>query len=305
MTRDVFEFEQEHWFGRTWVSVGREADLSDPGTYALVDVAGESVIVVRGRDALCAPSTTCAGIAARRSSTRRRRRNRRIVRFQCPYHAWIYDLDGALRRAPHTDALVDFEAAENELVPVDIETWAGFVFVNLDSAAAALSEYLADLPAAVAAYPMAGLRRARRIEYEVAANWKVIGENYTECYHCPGVHPQLNRLSPYDRGRNLESRRAVGGRLDGARRRCGHDVRGWARPRPPAARRASRRQPAAHLLLRGLAQPAAQPASRLRDDPPGLAARRRPVARRLRVALRAATWRDRTSTLPMRSTSGT
>jgi Rieske 2Fe-2S family protein len=117
----------------------------------------------------------------------------------------VYELDGTLRRAPHTEQLVDFEAADNGLLPVALDTWAGFVFVNLDSAAAPLPDYLADLPAAVAQYPIATVRRGRRIEYEVAANWKVIGENYSECYHCPGVHPQLNRLSPYDRGRNLES----------------------------------------------------------------------------------------------------
>jgi Rieske 2Fe-2S family protein len=129
----------------------------------------------------------------------------RLVRIQCPYHAWIYDLDGSLKRAPHTEDIADFEAADQGLLPVRLETWQGFLFINLDPGAAPLLDYLADLPAAIGNYPIAGLRRARSIEYDVAANWKVIGENYSECYHCPGVHPQLNRLSPYDRGWNLES----------------------------------------------------------------------------------------------------
>ena len=100
------------------------------------------------------------------------------------------------RRAPHTDEIIDFDAADNGCCRFALDTWAGFVFINLDPDAEPLLDYLADLPAAVAHYPIASLRRARRIEYEVGANWKVIGENYSECYHCPGVHPQLNRLSP-------------------------------------------------------------------------------------------------------------
>jgi Rieske 2Fe-2S family protein len=202
----VFEFEKQNWFGRTWLCVGREHDFDAPGTYGLVDVAGEGVIVVRGRDSvLRAFHNVCRHRGSTLVDARADGDTGRVVRFQCPYHAWIYDLDGALRRAPHTDELIDFDAADNELLPVRLDTWVGFVFVNMDPEAGALNDYLADLPGAVADYPIAGLRRARRIEYDVAANWKVIGENYSECYHCPGVHPQLNRLSPYDRGRNLES----------------------------------------------------------------------------------------------------
>jgi Rieske 2Fe-2S family protein len=128
-----------------------------------------------------------------------------VVRLQCPYHAWAYDLDGSLLRAPHTEALVDFETADFGLPRLPLETWQGFVFINFDPAAAPLANHLSDLPQHVERHAPARLRRGRRIEYEVAANWKVIAENYSECYHCPGVHPQLNRLTPYDRGRNFTS----------------------------------------------------------------------------------------------------
>jgi Rieske 2Fe-2S family protein len=202
----VFAFERDNWFARSWLCAGRVADFGAPGTYALLDVSGESVIVVRGRDdVLRAFHNVCRHRGSTIVDPPVDADTGRIVRFQCPYHAWIYDLDGSLRRAPHTDELIDFVVADNELLPIRLDTWAGFVFVNLDADAAALTDHLADLPAAVSAYPIDNLHRARRIEYEVAANWKVIGENYSECYHCPGVHPQLNRLSPYDRGRNLES----------------------------------------------------------------------------------------------------
>jgi Rieske 2Fe-2S family protein len=204
---DILDFERRNWFSRTWLCVAREEDWAHNGTYQLFDVAGESVIVVRdGTGDLRAHHNVCRHRGATLIDAQADGASGRLVRLQCPYHAWVYDLDGTLRRAPHTDELVDFDESDNGLLPVRLETFAGFVFVNLDRQAPALLDYLVDLPSAVAAYPVAEVRRARRIEYEVNANWKVIGENYSECYHCPGVHPQLNRLSPYDRGRNLEAR---------------------------------------------------------------------------------------------------
>jgi Rieske 2Fe-2S family protein len=235
--RAVFEFESERWFGRTWLSAGRDADFETPGTYALVDVAGESVIIVRGRDGvLRAFHNVCRHRGSTLVDPPDTDGAGHVVRFQCPYHAWIYELDGSLRRAPHTDELIDFDAADNELLPVALQTWAGFVFVNLDPSATGLSDYLADLPALVSDYPIVSLRRAKRIEYEVAANWKVIGENYSECYHCPGVHPQLNRLSPYDRGRNLESHGPwAGGWMELIDDADTMSVDGGAHGRPPLA----------------------------------------------------------------------
>ena len=203
----VFAYEQEQWFARTWLCVGREEDVAEQGTYRLVRVAGESIILLRDRTGTI---NAFHNVCRHRGSTLLDEpadgtTNARIVRIQCPYHAWIYELDGTLKRAPHTEEIHDFVTTDQGLVSVRLETWAGFLFLNLDPDAKPLASYLDDLPAAVAHYPLASLLRARRIEYEVNANWKVIGENYSECLHCPGVHPQLNRLSPYDRGWNLES----------------------------------------------------------------------------------------------------
>ena len=202
----IFAWEQQHWFGQTWLCVGREEDLPDTGSYLLVEAAGESVILLRDRDgSLRAFHNVCR----HRGSTLLDEPAvdaGRLVRIQCPYHAWVYDLDGSLRRAPHTERISDFLAEEQALQPVRLDRWQGFVFLNLGDDPTSLLDYLDDLPANVAAYPLADVRRARRIKYDVNANWKVIAENYSECYHCPGVHPQLNRLSPYDRGQNLESR---------------------------------------------------------------------------------------------------
>ena len=124
----------------------------------------------------------------------------KAVRFQCPYHAWIYDLEGKLVRAKHTDDLDDFSFEEFGLVPVRMETWQGFVFVNLAPEAPPLVEWLGDLPPHLARFDFSGLRVAHTVTYEVDSNWKFIAENYSECYHCPGIHPQLNKLTPYDLG---------------------------------------------------------------------------------------------------------
>ena len=242
----IFEFEQRNWFLRTWLCVGREADVAQPGSYILADVGEESVIVVRDRKGrLNALINVCRHRGSTILDPDTDGATGRVVRFQCPYHAWTYELDGSLRRAPHTERLIDFEGADNGLVSVPLETWAGFVFLNLDPNANSLADYLADLPAAISDYPIASLHRARRIEYEVGANWKVIGENYSECYHCPGVHPQLNRLSPYDRGRNLESVGPwAGGWMELVDDADTMSVDGHAHGRPPLAGigRANRRR---------------------------------------------------------------
>jgi glycine betaine catabolism A len=198
----VFDYELRAWFERSWLCVGREEDVVEPGSYLLARLPTESAIVIRDRQGeLHALSNVCR----HRGSTIIDEPQGRAVRLQCPYHAWIYDLDGTLLRAPHTSEITDFDTADHGLRRLLLGTWQGFVFVNFDVSAAPLTEHLADLPPLVAGHAPAGLRRARRIEYDVRANWKVIAENYSECYHCPGVHPQLNRLTPYDRGRNFES----------------------------------------------------------------------------------------------------
>ena len=128
----------------------------------------------------------------------------RIVRFQCPYHAWIYDLEGKLVRAKHTEDLDDFSLEAYSLATVRLETWQGFVFVNLSPEGPSLRDQLGDLVEHLERFDFGRLRSAKRTEYEVGANWKFIAENYSECYHCPGVHPQLNKLTPYDLGGDFE-----------------------------------------------------------------------------------------------------
>jgi Rieske 2Fe-2S family protein len=195
----VWDYEREAWFARDWVCVAREEDAAAAGEYVLAEVAGERLLVVRGADgALRAFFDVCR----HRGAMLVEGDAGRAARFQCPYHAWVYDLEGRLTRAPHTRELVDFEPDHNGLLPVRLATWQGLVFVSLAPEGPGLLQQLADLPPHLASYRLAELRRARRVDYEVAADWKVVAQNYSECYHCPGVHPQLNRLTPYDVGGN-------------------------------------------------------------------------------------------------------
>jgi len=198
----VWAFEREQWFFADWVCVGRDEDVATPGTYLRLDFLGEDILLVRARDGVlrafynvCRHRGTCVVEPA--SGT--------AVRFQCPYHAWIYDLDGTLVRARHTDDLDDFRLEDYGLTPIRLATWQGFVFLCFSEQTSPLEAYLGDWFDHHAGFSRdyGSLRRAARLEYDVAANWKIVAENYSECYHCPGVHPLLNQLTPYDLGEDF------------------------------------------------------------------------------------------------------
>ena len=218
----AFAQERERIFFREWFCAGREEHLPEPGDYRVHDVLGESVIVVRAREGelrafynVCAhrgcqlvltdAPTPEAGAAPGPDGC-----FRGVIR--CPYHSWTYNLSGELRGSPFLAQGPDFDRAAYSLHPVGVECWGGFVFLNLSPHEAAekghtLSAQLGGVPERFKRYPLHRLRTARRITYEVQANWKVVMENYTECYHCAGVHPELCALVPAFRdhgGNNLD-----------------------------------------------------------------------------------------------------
>ncbi|MFL5679129.1 MAG: aromatic ring-hydroxylating dioxygenase subunit alpha [Chloroflexota bacterium] len=298
-----------------WLRAAAATDVAEPGSYVVADVDGESILVVRGRDDVV---RGFYNVCRHRGTAVTDEPCGKAVRFQCPYHAWIYDLDGTLVRAKHTDDLDDFSFERASLRPVAVEvrgtdvvarldaapasamaapvalpdtvltpqeidavrkpyraasllpgrayhdtaihafertqwfrrdwicigrqeevadgtplratvdgesieiaraadggleatataagmsiraeTWQGFVFVSLDASTPPLVEWLDDLVGHLDRFDFTGLRSAHRVDYEVAANWKLVAENYSECYHCPGLHPHLNHLTPYDVG---------------------------------------------------------------------------------------------------------
>jgi choline monooxygenase len=122
--------------------------------------------------------------------------NARRETIQCPYHAWTYGLDGALRSAPRAEREEAFDSAALSLVPVSVDAWGPFVFVNPDPSAAPLADSLGDLPRLLAegGVDLDRLRFHSRAESdEYACNWKVCAENFLECYHCAVAHPSLAR----------------------------------------------------------------------------------------------------------------
>ncbi len=197
----ILEWERANILRRDWIMVARDEDAPEPGTYTLVELEGESIIVARGRDGTL---RAFFNVCRHRGTPVAEDACGKVVRFQCPYHAWIYDLDGSLIRAKHTDDLEDFSLDAFGLAPVRLETWQGFVFLNLDPEARPLAAQLGDLVTHLDRFDFGALRSAKRVEYDVAANWKFVAENYSECYHCPGVHPQLNKLTPYDLGGDFD-----------------------------------------------------------------------------------------------------
>lgn len=202
----IFKAEQDRIFERMWFCAVRSADLPEPGAFRKVQVGSESVLVVRGRDgALNAFLNVCrhrgAMLCTEESGIVKRH-------LRCPYHSWTYGLDGKLFAAPNLGTLTDqagakIDRTENGLLPVALREWLGYAWVCLDSeppsfedeVIGTVTERLGD-PDAIANYAVAELSVGRRIVYDVAANWKLIVENFMECYHCTSIHPELTEVIP-------------------------------------------------------------------------------------------------------------
>jgi Rieske 2Fe-2S family protein len=206
----VFGIEKERIFCREWVCVAREEELAERGAWRLVSVLGESLILVRNRSgALRAFYNVCRHRGTRLCADPHDARPQAQLpggiaagRITCPYHQWSYDFDGNLVSAPHLGAEPGFDRKEFSLYPASVECWGGFVFLHLSPAQAQpLAQQLGGIPERTRRYPLAQLRIGHTIRYSVAANWKVLCENYNECYHCAGVHPELCAVVPAFRER--------------------------------------------------------------------------------------------------------
>lgn len=196
---NVYREELGRIFYRSWLCVGRNEDIAEPGSFVVRDIGEESIIIVRteGQE-LRAFYNVCRHRGSRLATEPKGN----MSAIQCPYHSWTYSLEGKLIGAPHTESLKGFDKNEYSLFPVRAETWAGFVFINFDPRATPLKEHLKGLVEKCARLPLETLKGGGKIEYEVAANWKVICENYSECYHCPTIHPEFNRITYYRNSHN-------------------------------------------------------------------------------------------------------
>ena len=211
--QDYFKREMDALFGGMWICAGRTEQIERPGQFFVRQVLGESLIVTRS------PSTPVRAFynVCRHRGTKLCTENAGVFSgsIQCPYHAWTYDLDGRLIGAPHMDEVPHFRKEEYPLHQVQADVWDGHIFLNLSSKPATLSAQLADLPAKFRPWQMEILRLGHRIVYDVKANWKLLIQNYSECLHCPNLHPALNKLSHYLSGENEPLHATyMGGRMD-------------------------------------------------------------------------------------------
>jgi Rieske 2Fe-2S family protein len=198
---EIFALEQERIFEAMWFCVARASELAKPGQFRTYQVGRESVLVSRSRDgSLRAFLNICRHRGARLCTEESGEVKRA---FQCPYHAWTYDLDGKLVAAPNLTSMPDIDRVEYGLHTVHLREWLGYVWVCLadeppsfeDDVVSAAIERLGDLES-IERYTVGELRVGRRISYDVKANWKLIIENFMECYHCATIHPELTEVLP-------------------------------------------------------------------------------------------------------------
>ena len=197
---ELFLKEQEHLLATRWLCAGRASQLASPGDYFLQNIGKESIIILKDKKGVIrAFYNICRHRGTRMCEEERGRFSETI---QCPYHAWTYSTDGRLVGAPHMNEVENFNKADYPLRTVGIEEWEGFLFINLAEHPQPFREVFAPLEGKFARYHLSRLKVGKRIEYDVASNWKLIFQNYNECLHCPMIHPELSNLMPYTSGAN-------------------------------------------------------------------------------------------------------
>ncbi len=198
---EVFRREQQRIFRKHWLCAGHQSRISNPGDFFLLNVCDESLNILRDKQGevrafynVCRHRGTriCEEGEGRFSSS-----------IQCSYHAWTYGLDGKLIGAPFMKEVKDFHGEDYPLRTAPVHLWEGFIFVFLGMAEPEpFEETYAPLIGRFQPWNMAGSRSYRRISYGVKANWKYIFQNFNECYHCPTIHPLLNKFTDYTSGTN-------------------------------------------------------------------------------------------------------
>ncbi len=197
---EILAEDRERIFARQWNCAGRVSSLPDPGDFLVRSIAGESVIVTRGRDGvlraffnICRHRGTrlCQESAGHFSET-----------IQCPYHAWTYTTDGRLIGAPHMNEVEGFDKRDYPLHQAAVAEWEGFLFVHVGEHPEPFADWWAPVADRFPRHALSTLTVGHRVTYEVHANWKLVFQNYSECLHCPSIHPELSTVLPYQSGAN-------------------------------------------------------------------------------------------------------
>jgi len=200
-SQTVFDWEVEHFFEDGWICAGRADDLANPGDQKAVRIGREGILIVRDQD---------GNLNGFYNSCRHRGHEllepgatRNLRAIKCPYHAWVYGLDGRLSGAPRFGDISGFDKADYPLIAARIHEWHGWIFVNASGEAPSFEEWAGNLDELVAPWETGRMFVGASHEYVIQANWKTITENYHECYHCPSIHPELCVVTPPDSGENF------------------------------------------------------------------------------------------------------
>ena len=196
--QNAFEHEKENVFAKSWICVAHSSELANANDYVTREIIGESIVLVRGRDkVLRAFYNVCPHRGHQLLSGEGKAKN--VI--TCPYHAWAFKLDGNLAHARNCENVANFDSDKAQLVPVRLEEYAGFVFINMDPNATSVEDQLPGLGAKVleACPEVHDLKLAARFTTRTPANWKNIVDNYLECYHCGPAHPGFSDSVQVDR----------------------------------------------------------------------------------------------------------
>jgi Rieske 2Fe-2S family protein len=197
---EILAEEMERIFLQRWICVGREDRISKPGEYFTQEIGKESVIVLHDRaGGFRAFYNVCRHRGTRLCEEHTGRFSETI---QCPYHAWTYALDGRLIGAPSTGDTEGFDKSQWPLHPVAVARWEGFLFINLAERPEPFEDAFEPLLGRFSRFNLPTLKVHRTIDYDARCNWKLLFQNYSECYHCGPVHPALSKLTPPTSGEN-------------------------------------------------------------------------------------------------------
>ena len=231
-SQEIYDEEVEKIFYKFWMLACRAEEIAEVGDFKLIQVEDESLILVRDKSGdIRAHFNVCrhrgTQLCVEPSG------NFKTKSIQCPYHAWTYGLNGKLMGAPLMKEGDGFNKKDCALHQASVHVWEGFVFINLDKNPTPFEVQMEALIGKFSDWKMDELRVAKHIRYELKCNWKLILQNYQECYHCPGVHPLLTELTPVQSARHDASKGAViGGYMDLTKERGSMTMNGEAAAPP-------------------------------------------------------------------------
>nr|MDJ0814291.1 aromatic ring-hydroxylating dioxygenase subunit alpha [Woeseiaceae bacterium] len=186
---DIYELEIERIINRNWILAGHQSELPEQGDFKVFNVAKESAIIVRGSDG---ELKAFANVCRHRGSLVCLEEKGNTRKFSCPYHGWMYDIDGRLLAA--RDMPEDFDKSAHSLKPVSVDVIHGLIFVCFTDKPLSLEGAKRDMAEPMAMFDFENLKVAAQKSYEIPANWKLSIENYQECYHCATAHPEYARM---------------------------------------------------------------------------------------------------------------